>query len=99
MTDDTDIDTIEYDTRRKDIEHLFWRDARSLVQVFQCRAAPFEYLANGREYEIRNLHDWLERHDRFDVVEFCLDGSESYVAFHHEVAQLLFNRNKTPHSH
>lgn len=97
MTDDIDI--IEYDIRREDIEHLFWRDAHSLVQVFQCHAAPFEYLANGREYEIKNLHDWLTHHDRFDVIEFYPDGTDSYVAFHHEVAHLLFNKNKTPHSH
>lgn len=95
MTDDTDL--IEYDTQREDIEHLFWRDARSLVQVFQCRDAPHEFLAKGREYEVKTLHNWITRHERFEVIEYYPDGNDSYVAFHHEIAQLLFNKNKTPH--
>lgn len=96
---DEEHDLIEYDTRREDIEHLFWRDARSLVQVFQCRAAPFEFLAKGREYEVSSLYNWLTRHERFEVVEYFADGNDSYIAFHHEVAQLLFSKNKTPHSY
>ena len=96
---DDDHDLIEYDIRREDIEHLFWRNARSLVQVFQCRATPFEFLAKGKEYEIKTLHGWITRHDRFEEVEHFFDGNDSYIAFHHEVAQLLFSKNKTPHSH
>lgn len=94
---DDDHELIEYDVKREDIEHLFWRDARSLVQVFQCRAAPFEFLAKGKEYEVKALCAWLDKHDRFEIVESCLDGTNSYVAFHHEVAKLLFSKNKTPH--